>query len=119
MIALHGPTYVYWPQKTKSSVPTRTSKPGQNSTLGSKRSRCCAPIGGEYLGKEFSQYLSSQGTERKLTVHDTPQYNGVSERLNRTLLERTRALLHSSELPKNLLGEAINHVVWLKNRTTT
>ena len=27
--------------------------------------------GGEYLGKEFSSYLSSQGTIRKLTVHDT------------------------------------------------
>jgi hypothetical protein len=67
--------------------------------------------GGEYLGKEFSSYLSSQGTVRKLTVHDTPEYNGVSERLNRTLLERTRALLHSSKLPKNLWGEAINHAV--------
>jgi hypothetical protein len=43
----------------------------------------------------------------------------VSERLNRTLLERTRALLHSSKLPKNLWGEAINHAVWLKNRTPT
>ena len=75
--------------------------------------------GGEYLGTEFSQHLRSQGTTRRLTVHDTPEYNGVSERLNRTLLERTRALLHSSKLPKNLWGEAINHVVWLKNRTTT
>jgi hypothetical protein len=75
--------------------------------------------GGEYLGREFSSYLSSQGTIRKLTVHDTPEYNGVSERLNRTLLERTRALLHSSKLPKNLWGEAINHAVWLKNRTPT
>jgi hypothetical protein len=27
------------------------------------------------------------------------------------------ALLHSSKLPKNLWGEAINHVIWLKNRT--
>ena len=74
---------------------------------------------GEYLGKEFDQYLKSQGTIRRLTVHDTPEYNGVSERLNRTLLERTRALLHSSKLPKNLWGEAITHAVWLKNRTVT
>ena len=75
--------------------------------------------GGEYLGKTFSSYLQSQGTTRRLTVHDTPEYNGISERLNRTLLERTRALLHSSKLPKNLWGEAINHAVWLKNRTPT
>lgn len=56
---------------------------------------------------------------QKLTVHDTPEYNGVSKCLNWTLLEQTHALLHSSKLPKNLWGEAITHVVWLKNRTPT
>ena len=75
--------------------------------------------GGEYLGKEFTSYLASKGTVRKLTIHNTPEYNGVSERFNRTLLERTRALLHSSKLPKNLWGETITHIVWLKNRTST
>jgi hypothetical protein len=55
----------------------------------------------------------------KLTVHDTPEYNSVSKRLNQTLLERTRTLLHSSKLPKNLWGEAITHAVWLKNGTPT
>ena len=49
----------------------------------------------------------------------TPEYNGVSKHLNWMLLERTRALLHWSKLPKNLWGEAINHAVWLKNRTPT
>ena len=68
---------------------------------------------------EFSKYLHSQGTIQRLTVHNTPEYNGVSERLNRTLLEHTCTLLHSSKLPKNLWGEAINHVTWLKNRTLT
>jgi transposase InsO family protein len=38
--------------------------------------------GGEYLGDEFSQFLSDHGTTRRLTVHDTPEYNGVAERLN-------------------------------------
>jgi transposase InsO family protein len=75
--------------------------------------------GGEYLDNEFTKYLAAQGTQRILTTHDTPEYNGVAERLNRTLLERTRALLHASGLPKFLWGEAINHVVWLKNRTTS
>jgi hypothetical protein len=68
---------------------------------------------------EFSKHLATQGTARALTTHDTPEYNGVSERLNRTLLERTRAFFHSSELPKFLWGEAVNHAVWLKNRTPT
>ena len=71
--------------------------------------------GGEYLSGHFSKHLANNGTTRILTTHDTPEYNGVSERLNRTLLERTRAFLHSSGLPKFLWGEAIHHAVWLKN----
>ena len=75
--------------------------------------------GGEYLGKEFILHLNSKGTKQKLTVHDTPQQNGVAERRNRTIVERIRALLHSSGLPKSLWGEAARHVVWLMNRTFT
>jgi hypothetical protein len=75
--------------------------------------------GGEYLGKEFILHLKSKGTEQKLTVHDTPQHNGVAERRNRTIVERIQALLHSSGLPKSLWGEAARHVVWLMNRTST
>lgn len=33
---------------------------------------------------------------RRLTTHDNSEYNGVSERLNRTLLEKVRAMLHES-----------------------
>lgn len=75
--------------------------------------------GGEYLGKAFVAYLKSKGTGQKLTTHDTPQHNGVAERRNRTILECVRALLHASGLPKSLWGEAVRHVVWLMNRTTT
>ena len=75
--------------------------------------------GGEYLSDEFTAHLESKGTVRKLTVHDTPAHNGVAERRNRTIVERIRALLHSSGLPKFLWGEAARHVVWLLNRTST
>lgn len=75
--------------------------------------------GGEYLSDEFSRHLRAKGTERKLTTHDTPQHNGVAERLNRTLVERVRAAMHESKLPKTLWGEAIMHAVYVKNRTAT
>src|ERR1700678_1194625 len=75
--------------------------------------------GGEYLGREFILYLNSKGTTQKLTVHNTPQHNGVAERRNRTILERIRALLRSTGLPRTLWGEAACHVVWLMNRTST
>lgn len=75
--------------------------------------------GGEYLGGDFTSYLKSKGTTQKLSVHDTHQESGVAERRNRTIVERTRALIHASGLPKNLWAEAARHAVWLLNRTTT
>lgn len=74
---------------------------------------------GEYLGKEFSSYLTSQGTTKRLTVHDIPKYNRISKHLNQMLLEWMCTLLHLSKLPKNLWKEAINHAIWLTNRTPT
>ena len=75
----------------------------------------CSDRGGEYLSNEFSQHLKLKGTERCITVHDTPEHNGVAERLNCMLVEHVRAMLHVSGLPKNLWGEAIMHATWLKN----
>jgi transposase InsO family protein len=75
--------------------------------------------GGEYLSTEFSDHLKKAGTTRRLTVHDTPEHNGVAERGNRTNLEIVRALLHSSGLPKFLWAEAVSHAVYLRNRTWT
>ncbi|THH01090.1 hypothetical protein EW026_g1530 [Hermanssonia centrifuga] len=75
--------------------------------------------GGEYLSTEFSTFLAEQGTACRLTVHDTPEYNGIVERLNRTLVTKIRAMLIDSGLPKFLWGEAAMHACYLKNRTST
>ena len=64
--------------------------------------------GGKYTGKEFTLYLRKNGTKQKLTVHDTPQHNGVAERLNRTILEKVRAMLHASGQPKFLWARLRN-----------
>ncbi len=52
-------------------------------------------------------------------MHDTPQHNGVAERYNRTVIEKVRAMLHSSGLPRFLWAEAVRHAVWVLNRTST
>ena len=75
--------------------------------------------GGEYTGRGFTQFLWGEGTERCLTTHDTPQHNGITESLNRRLLERVRAILNHSGLPKTLWAEALHFAIWLKNRTST
>ena len=73
--------------------------------------------GSEYLSAAFNAHLAKAGTARKLTTHDTPQLNGIAERLNRTLLDRIRALTHASGLPKSLWGKALRHATWFKNQT--
>jgi hypothetical protein len=71
--------------------------------------------GGKYTGHEFTKFLQEQGTEQCLTTHDMSQHNGVAEVLNHRLFERVRAILHHSQLPKSLWGEAVMFTVWLKN----
>ena len=89
------------------------------STQFSTKIKCLhSDRGGEYLSAEFTNYLKSKGTERRVTVHDTPEHNGVAERLNWTLVECVRAMTHMSGLPKSLWGEAIMHSTWVKNRTS-
>jgi len=52
-------------------------------------------------------------------MYDMPEYNGVAERLNRTLMEKVRMMLHESGLPKFLWGEALKYAVYVKNCTWT
>ena len=75
--------------------------------------------GGEYLSNEFSAHLKLAGTIRKLTIHDTPKHNGVSERLNCTIMDEVQAMLHESRMPKFLWAEAVAHAIYLKNRIWT
>jgi len=42
----------------------------------------CSDYGGKYLSTNFSNHLANQGTLHRLTVHNMPEKNGVSERLN-------------------------------------
>ena len=43
--------------------------------------------GGEYTSTEFEEFLESAGIRHERTIPKTPQQNGVSERMNRTLVE--------------------------------
>ena len=43
--------------------------------------------GGEYVSKEFEDYLRSNGISQDFTVPYSPTQNGVAERMNRSLLE--------------------------------
>lgn len=57
--------------------------------------------GGEYLSNKFKNFLADQGIRHQLTVAYTPQRNGTAKRLNRTLLNLMRSMLHHKSLPKH------------------
>ena len=48
--------------------------------------------GGEYCSKDFDDYCSYHGIRREKIVPGTPQENGVSERMNRTIMEHARSM---------------------------
>jgi hypothetical protein len=75
--------------------------------------------GGEYTSKEFEDHPRLLGIEHQTTVPYSSQQNGVAERSNRTIVERTIALLYSERLPLSLWAEVMNTVVYLKNRSPT
>lgn len=72
--------------------------------------------GGEYCSGEFSEFLDREGIQRQLTVPKTPQQNGTSERLNRTIVDCCRSLLLESCLPYEFWAEAVATSVFIKNR---
>jgi hypothetical protein len=49
--------------------------------------------GGEFTSNEFKTYCTDNGIIRHLTNFYTPQQNGVTERMNRTLLGMERSML--------------------------
>ncbi|KAK9018687.1 hypothetical protein V6N11_033734 [Hibiscus sabdariffa] len=54
--------------------------------------------GGEYLSQDFDELLKECGIVSQLTPPSTPQWNGVSERRNRTLLDMVRSMMSHSDL---------------------
>ena len=55
--------------------------------------------GGEYLLRDFKDYLTQNEIVSQLTSSGTPQQNGVAKRRNRTLLEMVRSMKSYSTLP--------------------
>ena len=75
--------------------------------------------GGEYANKNLSNWCKMKGIMLDYTISYTPQLNGKAERINRTVMETTRALLSDSKLPKNMWGEALRTAAYLMNRSPT
>lgn len=71
----------------------------------------------EYCNKKFDEFCKAAGIKRHRTCSYTPQQNGVSERMNRTIMERVRCMLAESGMEEKFWAEAASTAVYLINRS--
>lgn len=72
--------------------------------------------GGEYISKEMENKLAMMGIQHIKTAPNTPQQNGVAERLNGTLQTMARISLSQSGLAPKFWDLAHQHSVFTYNR---
>ena len=73
--------------------------------------------GGEYVGKLFQEELGKTGTVHLTTAPDTPEQNGLAERMNQTLVNTATAMLIESGLPKSFWSDAMLTAATVIGRT--
>lgn len=73
--------------------------------------------GTEYCSNKSEEFFRKHGIRHQTSNVHTPQQNGLAERMNRTLTEKTRCLLFDANLPKVYWAEAMNMAAYLTNRS--
>jgi len=91
----------------------------ENQQSGKRIKRLRSDNGGEYMSKSFRQLLNDHGIIHETTAPYHPEQNGVSERANRTIVERAKSMLHASKLGLEFWAEATATTIYLKNRSPT
>jgi hypothetical protein len=73
--------------------------------------------GGEYIAGELKDMCEKLGIEWEYTEADSPWQNGIAERINRTIIEGSNALLLVSGLGIAFWEDAVEYFIYIKNRT--
>ncbi|GLC41061.1 hypothetical protein PLESTB_000947700 [Pleodorina starrii] len=71
--------------------------------------------GGEFT--RLKKWCAGRGATHEKSAPYTPQQNGKAERLNRTLLDKLRAMLAESKVPKMWWHEALKTACHVRNRS--
>ena len=72
--------------------------------------------GGEYVSEDFKTYCAQEKIVQRFTSPHTPQSNSISERFNRVLGEKCRAMLIGANLPMSLWAECMKTATYISNR---
>ncbi|GBN20004.1 Retrovirus-related Pol polyprotein from transposon TNT 1-94 [Araneus ventricosus] len=79
-----------------------------------KKIRC--DNGKEYVDGDFLKFANEAGIKIDPSPPYTPCLNGIAERANRSLLEKGRAMIFESNLPKNFWSFAVLTAAYINNR---
>src|SRR5207253_6693193 len=71
--------------------------------------------GGEFINDKLSKYLADKGIEHTTSPAYLPQYNGIVERMNRTLNNSIRSMLEECKAPQSLWGNALVYAAQIHN----
>lgn len=73
----------------------------------------------EYCNNELESHLRRAGIRHQTTSTYTPQQNGVAERMNRTLEEKSRCMIFTAQLSKKFWAEAVITAAHVYNHSPT
>nr|GEY62953.1 hypothetical protein [Tanacetum cinerariifolium] len=103
--------------KKKKNAASRAG--GSENQLGKTIKSLRSDRGGEYMSQEFLDHLKDHGIIAHRTPPYTPQYNGVSERRNRTLIDIVRSMMSQTTLPKSFWDYALETAARILNMVLT
>ena len=73
--------------------------------------------GGEYVNRDLNEFLEAHGINFEYTEANSPQQNGIAERINRTIIEGSSAMLIQAGLDICFWEQSVRQFVFIKNHT--
>uniref|UniRef100_A0AAV1TS81 Polyprotein n=1 Tax=Peronospora matthiolae TaxID=2874970 RepID=A0AAV1TS81_9STRA len=84
-----------------------------------ERMKCLRSDNGtEFVNQEMTKICMLNGIVHQRTVPYSPQQNGVAERMNRTIMERSRSMLYYKGVPMEWWAEAVSTALGFKVKPT-
>jgi transposase InsO family protein len=76
----------------------------------------CSDNGTEFRIASFDQFCLEHGIDQQFFAPHVPQYNGLMERKNHTLVEMARMMLDEHRSPRRFWADAISTACYISNR---
>ncbi|KAJ9534027.1 hypothetical protein QJQ45_002017 [Haematococcus lacustris] len=112
----HTKLSVCVPISSKSQVPdvVRTVIEQLETQSGFRCKALRTDNGTEYVNSRMKEYCSSKGIVHQHSAPYSPQQNGAAERLNRTIFEKARSILHAANISLSFWAHAVKYANYIR-----